>query len=421
MSEPIINQLVANERLSNTKKYEMNIGMILDNEFTGDMRVENEVFSLSEAGFNVYVLCFNHGGKPNKENFHGAQIIRLDISIFRKNKMKGFANTMVDFYTWYWAKKIKKFVEECKIDVLHVHDLYLLGGAFRANKKLAKKLKIVGDLHENYASALKYYKFSNSFPGKYIISIPKWEKTEVKWTNEADHIITVIEEAKNRYIELGVPDKNITVVSNYVNSDFFLSAYTDGDMRNKFDDKFVLSYIGGLDTHRGLEAVIKSLLIIKQKIPNAILVIVGAGRNESDLVELAATLGVTDMVSFEGWQDSKKLPLYCEISDICLIPHLKTEHTDNTIPHKLFQYMLLGKAIITSDCVPLSRILKETKSGLTFVSNDEHNLAEKIIQLYNDSALIKEMGENGKKAVENKYNWNNTAVSLINLYKTLNN
>ena len=39
----------------------MNICMLLDNEFTGDMRVENEVMSLTEMGHRVTVLCLSFG------------------------------------------------------------------------------------------------------------------------------------------------------------------------------------------------------------------------------------------------------------------------------------------------------------------------------------------------------------------------
>ena len=35
----------------------MKIGMLLDNEFTGDLRVENEATSLVKAGHEVFILC----------------------------------------------------------------------------------------------------------------------------------------------------------------------------------------------------------------------------------------------------------------------------------------------------------------------------------------------------------------------------
>ena len=153
--------------------------MLLDNEFTGDMRVENEVISLSEAGFNITVLCLNHGEKKETESYHGAQIIRISISMFRKNKMKGLTNTPFEFWENFWWKKIKQLAKKQDIHFIHAHDLYMLRPALKARRKLKTKPKVVADLHENYPEALKNYKYTQSFPGKYIISIPKWEKSEV--------------------------------------------------------------------------------------------------------------------------------------------------------------------------------------------------------------------------------------------------
>jgi len=53
-------------------------------------------------------------------------------------------------------------------------------------------------LHENYADALKYYKFSNTFPGNILISVKKWQLTEKKWLSQLDRAVVVVEEMKNR-------------------------------------------------------------------------------------------------------------------------------------------------------------------------------------------------------------------------------
>ncbi|MFK8005348.1 MAG: glycosyltransferase family 4 protein [Saprospiraceae bacterium] len=397
----------------------MKIGMILDNEFTGDMRVENEVISLVEAGHQVFVLCFNYGKKEPFESFHGGQIIRILINSKYKDKMKGLTNTFFDPYTRYWGKQISSFVKEYNIEVLHVHDLVLLGGAFKGIKKLGYKIPVVSDLHENYPEALKYYKFSNTFPGNILISVPKWERTEIKWIDQADYIITVIEEAVTRYEKLGTDKSKITVVANYVNSDEFLNAETVDSILEKFKGQFVISYLGGFDSHRGLESVIRAVPLVRDQIPNFKLVLVGAGRNLEDLKQLAKSLDVEEQVVFEGWQLPSTLPTYISASSLCLIPHLKTGHTDNTIPHKLFQYMLLGKPVLSTNCNPLERIINETKSGLIFRSNDEKDLAEKIKYAYDNSDETKQMGVNGTKAVKEIYNWENTAKNLINLYKKI--
>jgi len=222
----------------------MKIGMVLDNEYHGDMRVENEIESLTKAGFEVYILCLNYKSKiePYLGTF-GAKVVKVYLPLKVKNKMKGLTNFYVDPYTHFWKKEIKKFVLKYNIDVLHIHDLFLLGAAYGANKD--KACKIVADLHENYPEALKYYKFSTTFPGNVLISVPRWKKTEIKWVRKADYIITVIEEAKERVKQLG--GKNIHVVANYVNKLAFLNAEAMDEVKPKNNSSFNLFYVGGFE------------------------------------------------------------------------------------------------------------------------------------------------------------------------------
>jgi len=392
----------------------MRIGMILDNEFSGDLRVENEVTALQNAGHNVSVLCLNYGNKRSYEEYNEAKIFRIPMSLFVKKKLKGLNNTIINLYPVFWSIHIKRFIEHNDIQVLHVHDLWMLESAYKANK--AFNLPVVADLHENFVHALNHYKYANTFPGNILISKKRWEKSEIEWTQKATYIITVIEEAVERYKSLGIEDSKITVVANYVNLDSFLSSQIDEAIINKFNDKFTLTYVGGFDSHRGIESAIKAIPQIIKIIPNFLLVLVGTGSNYSDLVKLSNSLNIENYISFEGWQPNEKLSSYIKASNLCLIPHLKTVHTDNTIPHKLFQYMIFEKPVIATNCNPIERIINETGAGLIFKSNNENDLAKKVIWLYNQPDLQIQMGSKGKEAVIKKYNWNATSQKLISLY-----
>jgi len=391
--------------------------MILDNEFTGDLRVENEVTTLQNAGHQVFILCLNYGSKKQFEEFNEAKIIRIPLSLYLKKKIRGLNNTIFNLYPIFWAIQIKKFVFNNKIEVLHVHDLWMLESAFRGNKKF--NLPVISDLHENFVHALNHYKYANTFPGNILISKERWKQSEINWTNKADYIITVIEEAVERYKKLGIAKDKIFIVANYVNLKSFLASPIDKTIINKFKDDFTITYVGGFDIHRGLESTIKSIPIIKNKIKNIKLVLVGGGSNYKTLQELARKLDVENHISFEGWQPHEKLSSYIKASNLCLIPHLKTVHTDNTIPHKLFQYMIFEKPVIASNCDPIKRILDETKAGIIYDSNNEIDLADKIIELQKDRELQLEMGNKGKEAVLKKYNWKNTSMKLLLLYKKL--
>ena len=42
-------------------------------------------------------------------------------------------------------------------------------------------------------------------------------------------------------------------------------------------------------------------------------------------------------------------------ADLCCVPHNSNPHTDSTIPHKLFQYMIAKRPILVSSSAPLQR------------------------------------------------------------------
>lgn len=393
--------------------------MILDHQFPPDIRVENEALTLTEHGYEVSLLSFSHDRDINLiDVYHDAEVHRIYKNKTWVKKGRALINTPFDYYTSFWKNQIIKFVRENKIDILHIHDLYMLGAAFKANKNFG--LKIIADLHENYVDGLSNYLFATTFPGNIIISQKKWYRREKEWCNEADFVVTVIEEAADRYSGLGVPRENITVVPNYVNIKKFLEHPDDPDIMKRYKKKFTTTYIGGFDHHRGIESVIRALPAIVKVLPDFLLVLVGSGSNLNSLKVLARELDVFENISFEGYQPQEKLPSYIKASSICLIPHLKTMHTDNTIPHKLFQYMLLEKPVLATNCRPIERILEETKAGVVYTSNSSSELAEKLIYLSSKPTLITEMGIDGKKAVYNKYNWENAGSNLLKLYKNYN-
>ncbi len=396
----------------------MKIGMVLDSQFPPDIRVENEATSLVQNGHDVHLLSYSHLPEfQAEEMWNGVHVVRNHLSKKLAKKGRGLINTYFDVYTPYWSKLIQKFISEYNPDVLHVHDLFMLGAAYKATNKY--NLPIVADLHENYVEGLKHYQFANSFPGNWLISIDRWSKREIEWCKQADHIITVIDEAVNRYSGLGIDPKKISVVANYVNIDDFLDVPDIPDIIKRIGASFSATYIGGFDTHRGLEYTIRATELIRKQIPDFKLVLVGHGNNFDSLKDLAGQLDIEGSILFEGYQNPDTIPSYIKASQICLIPHLKTIHTDNTIPHKLFHYMLLAKPIVASNCDPIERIVNDTQCGFIYQDTNAQLLADKVIQIYKNKTLATEMGKRGQESVHKKYNWQEAEKKLLQLYENL--
>lgn len=389
--------------------------MVLDHAYPPDLRVENEVKTLVSAGYEVTVLAIGPDSREALEESGSSRIIRARIPAQMRNKMRGLAGSF-PFLDWYLGSKLSKLYSAHPFQAIHAHDLYLFGACIKAGKKLG--VPVVGDMHENWVEALRHYKWSTSIPGKWVVNLEKWQVLEDKWTREVDRLIVVIEEMAERLVQNGLPSSHISTVPNTINLDDFAS-WPLKHLAGFEELRPRLIYTGGMDRHRGLEDVVRAMPFITKEHPTAELVLVGDGSVKSEIEALVSDLGMDQHVLFTGWQDQQKVKSYMASCDIGIIPHKKTIHTDHTIPHKLFHYMFMELPCIVSDCKPLKRIVNETECGLVYESGRPEELAAHAIALINSAELRKKQGLAGSAAVRDRYNWDGTATSLVNVYRTL--
>ena len=403
----------------------MKIGMVLGAPFPPDIRVAKESKALVNAGFDVHLLCTAEHDKPSLEVIKGIKIHRANMPY--GNTQAKFWNILAEliFVHPLWLKNIHAFVKDNQIQILHVHDLPLVNTALKAKRFL--KIPVIADLHENYPAAIQVWNNSSFdvlkvIKSKTINKYTRWIAHEKKVCAEVDHIIVVIDEMKDRLVRThSLSPGKITVVINTEDPEFIKSANYDAGLVERYEKNFIISYIGGFGPHRGLATAIKGMSIIAKEIHEALLLIVGKGnhRFEGQLKGQVKELGLERNVKMLGWQPLEKVYTYMTASNIGIIPHEKSEHTDNTIPHKLFQYMMVGKPLIVSNCTPLKRIVETHQCGTVFETDNHKSFAKRVIELYNDLATMKKLGENGRKATLNgTLNWDYTAGSLVNVYKT---
>lgn len=389
--------------------------MILRSDFPPDIRVEKEARSLIKAGYEVYLLCSyseNHPFEEMRDKIFIRRALTPDKRFFLRK-----INSLIfvtKFYHRRWAKEIEKLILDKKIGVLHIHDLPLVKTTLIVGEKY--NIPVVADLHENYPAAVGVYKIP-FWKRLYFDNQRRWKKNEKKCSERVNKIIVVVNEAKERIVkDYNISPNKITVVSNTVDIDYFSSIPLDKKLIEKYKNNFVISYIGGFGLHRGLDTAIKAMSLVAKETPDVKLLLVGGKNNEAELRNLAKKINLEKKIIFTGWQPEEKLPTYISLSNICLVPHHKNPHTDSTIPHKLFQYMLMKKPVIVSNCRPLERVIKETNAGLVFQAGNSQDLAEKIIQIYKNPDRY---GENGYQAVLSKYNWGREARKLIELYNKI--
>ena len=387
----------------------MKILMVLDHEFPPDIRVENEIQTLISAGNEVHIACLTFVGKPAFEIIDNYSIHRKPISKLLHKTSVGALK--FPFYFNFWRQFLNEILKKEKFDAIHAHDLPMAQPSYEMAKKY--DLKFVLDLHENWPALLRVATHTQSFLGKILSNNKQWEAYELKYCKLADNVIVVVEEAKARLSSLGIESDKIKLVSNTLNINDFKVP------ESKPDNNYIsILYAGGINKHRGLQTVIRGLKYVKNTDKKLRLWILGAGSYVQDLKRIAQEEGVSDTVYFEGWKKYEEMQTYFGKSNVCLIPHIKSDHTDSTIPHKIFQYMYAGKPMLVSNCDPLKRIVEETNSGEVFEFDSPENFAsnlEKLIQ--NTEYFSQEFVAKSQDLVLNNYNWELDSKVLKSLYK----
>lgn len=382
--------------------------MVLDHEFPSDIRVEKEIETLNSAGHKVDLACYTRTDRATEDVYSGIKIFRKSISNFLYKSSVGALK--FPFYFNFWKKFLNEILRKGNYGAIHIHDLPLAALGFQFAQKY--DLKFVLDLHENWPVLMKLSDHTQSLLGKILNSHRQWLAYEKKYANLADGLIVVAPEMQERLRKRGVENENTIIVPNTSKKDTFQIL-----KEIEPDPEFLtMLYTGGLTRHRGVQVVIEGLRQMKLH-ENFRFWIVGSGRFEQELRDLVKKAGLENQVEFFGWQPQEKVFEFIMKSDITLIPHLKSEHTDNTSPNKIFHYMLAQKPVLASDCNYLKRILNAANCGLIYQNNSSEDFARQLKEMIDSPDKRKIWGENGLKAVKNEYNWELTSRQLPVLYQ----
>lgn len=387
----------------------MRIGMVLPNvPYPPDIRVDKEALVLAGAGHEVFLLCRMRGAEAMEETLGHVRVRRH--AVYPSSPLRRKLDSLVSLVTLdspSWTSAMVRFIRQNRIEALHLHDLPFCTSAIKAAR--ACNVPCVIDLHENYPAALRLWK--RRLIDRVMFTPRRAERLERWAVEDADRVVVVVDEARQRLVDLGGAANKITVFGNSEP----LSLLDSATPLATFDGSLHLVYVGGVAAHRGLDTAVKAMPAVLEALPGSTLTIVGDGPSLEGLERLARQLGVASHVRLLGRLPFDEAMEHIRASHVALIPHHRSPHTDATVPHKLFQYMSLGRPVVVSDCAPLARIVSETGAGLVFAAGNPSSLAERVGLMANASVLS-EMGAAGQSAVRSPWNLETEGQALVKLY-----
>jgi glycosyltransferase involved in cell wall biosynthesis len=291
-------------------------------------------------------------------------------------------------------------------DVYHFHDPDLLPLALvlRAFHKC-----VIYDIHEDVPRTILYKHY-----------IPKWLRVPLMRLTELientaaramSGLVTATPAIARRLHRI---NENTVTINNYP----FLAEFVPVAEKAWCKRKLSIAYIGGIAEARG----IRELLSAMTKLPEigAELELAGWYSDPSLQDELTHSHSWR-YVNWRGELDRSDLADLLGTVRAGLVTFHPEPNCVSALPTKLFEYMSAGIPVIASD-FPLWRdIVTAAGCGLLVNPCDSSSIAEAILYLLTHDAEAEAMGQRGRAAVEQHYNWQTEEGSLLRFYASLTN
>lgn len=356
-----------------------------------DVRIfHKEAKTLLKAGYDVVIIAQN----DKEEIVDGIKIIPLP-------KPKNRLERMVLLTLRYLIKALKQ-----NANVYHLHDpeLLLVGLVL----KLITKSKVIYDVHEDYGKQILSKSYLPEGTRGFVAIAVKIVEGVIAKT--FDGIVTATDDISNNFST----HKRAVAVKNFP----VLSDFTEIRKDNRHNsDTFNLIYIGGITEIRGITQIIQALEHIN---PQKRVKLTLYGKFYPIIYEeQVKKLKGFEKVEYHGWLDPQEIPHKMVQSDIGIVCFLPEPNHINAMPNKLFEYMACGLPIIASNFSLWKEIVEGNNCGICVNPLNSKEIARVIEYLIDHPDEAKRMGENGRKAVEERYNWEKESEKLLKVYAEL--
>ena len=231
--------------------------------------------------------------------------------------------------------------------------------------------------------------------------------------------ITNSDSTTEEFAGFGVERARLRKITPGVDTRFFRPSDRDPELIERFSlaQKRVLLTVARLDQRKGHDMVIRALARLGDLARDVVYLVVGKGREEPRLRRLASELGVEDRVVFVGYVPDEDLPRYYALCDVFVMPNRITKGTDLAGDIEGFGISFLeanacGKPVIGGRSGGATEAVMEGVTGLLVDPESEEEIAGAIGRLLEDRSLADRLGENGRRRVEEAFDWRHLAKQV---------
>lgn len=351
-----------------------------------DVRIfHKECVTLAKAGFQVYLVAAN----AQEEVVNGVQIVSANVA--PSGRFSRMLNT---------TKAVYEKAIALDADIYHFHDPELLRFALRLKRK---GKKVIYDAHEDVPRQIMGKFWIPRFFRTLISSI--FELYENSISKKLSYVVVSTPTIENRFSKINVHTK---AICNYPILIENLEIPSWSQRKNE------VCYVGGITVIRGVKELVESI----SSVENVTLNLAGSYSPESfqsDLMKLEGWSKVNDL----GYVGRDKIVEVLNQSKIGMVTLYPQDNYLDSLPIKMFEYMLAGIPVIASNFPLWKGIIESENCGLTVDPHSTKEISNAIQYLIENDQIAEQMGKRGREAVLEKYNWEAEGKKLVSIYEKL--
>jgi glycosyltransferase involved in cell wall biosynthesis len=176
-------------------------------------------------------------------------------------------------------------------------------------------------------------------------------------------------------------------------------------------------YVGHITRGDDLDLALAAFRQVRDRVPDARMVVVGTGDGLDRLQKQATELSLTETVIFTGWLEHQKVPAYLAAADVAIYPYRDSLVNRAKCSIKILEYMAMGKAIITHRVGQNLEYLEHGRSGILAEPGDVKEFTEGLVATLSDRAYADRLGTQAAQRIERRFNWSRRVLDVERAYE----
>lgn len=336
----------------------------------GESHVLSLVSQIDTTKFRPVVLSFTEGEM---------------VDILKKKGIPVYVIPTTKPFNFFVTSKVVEIIKKENVQLIHAHGTRATSNTFYAAKKA--NIPIIYTVHA--------WSFHPSLHPLVYKARVFSEKLLTQKVNQTICVSYVNQQEGQTLFQLD----NSRVIPNGVDVQKFNYQEQFSDIRTELGippDDFLVGYIVRMTKQKDPMTLLRAIKRVLSQKGNISFLLVGDGELKPDMEKFIVENSLQDVIFFENFRSD--IPRILSAIDLYVLPSLW-----EGLPIGVLEAMAMQKKIIVSDAEANKELIKNNNNGIVFPRQKAEDLANSILQMYDDTSQAEILAIKARETIYEKY------------------